>query len=331
MSKDRTQEFSSIVRNLQQSHLHQNGYRAHSPAAAGQTATRQRQAQFAKEFMGYARNIGKDLSQTYAKLEKLTLLSKKKSLFDDRGSEIEHLSQMIKEDIQHLNQQISKLEELKKHGHNVQSTPRHHLESHSTSVVIGLQSSLAKMSTKFKEVLEIRTENMKQQQERRDKYSSSVPASEYIPSRPTNSILLQPDIVPGDAPVSIDMSSLTRRNTSQQQQQMQLINEQDAYIQSRADAVQNIESTIVELGGIFQQLAHMVKEQEEVVQRIDMHVEDAESNIEAAHDELLRYFRSISSNRWLMAKVFGILLVFFFDFCDLFCLIIHFKSRDYSR
>lgn len=31
--------------------------------------------------------------------------------------------------------------------------------------------------------------------------------------------------------------------------------------------MQNIETTIVELGSIFQQLAHMVKEQEEVVQR----------------------------------------------------------------
>ena len=44
---------------------------------------------------------------------------------------------------------------------------------------------------------------------------------------------------------------------------------QDAYIQSRADTMQNIESTIVELGSIFQQLAHMVKEQEEIVGRYD--------------------------------------------------------------
>lgn len=41
----------------------------------------------------------------------------------------------------------------------------------------------------------------------------------------------------------------------------------DSYIQSRADTMQNIESTIVELGSIFQQLAHMVKEQEETIQR----------------------------------------------------------------
>ena len=39
------------------------------------------------------------------------------------------------------------------------------------------------------------------------------------------------------------------------------------YLNSRADAMQNIESTIVELGGIFQQLAHMIKEQEEVMLR----------------------------------------------------------------
>ena len=42
---------------------------------------------------------------------------------------------------------------------------------------------------------------------------------------------------------------------------------QDAYIQERADAMQNIEETIVELGGIFKQLAVMVKEQEEQVVR----------------------------------------------------------------
>ena len=42
---------------------------------------------------------------------------------------------------------------------------------------------------------------------------------------------------------------------------------QDSYIQDRAETMQNIESTIVELGSIFQQLAHMVKEQEETVAR----------------------------------------------------------------
>ena len=47
---------------------------------------------------------------------------------------------------------------------------------------------------------------------------------------------------------------------------------QDEYIQSRASAMENIESTIVELGSIFQELAHMVKEQEEQIERFaDLH------------------------------------------------------------
>jgi syntaxin 5 len=45
----------------------------------------------------------------------------------------------------------------------------------------------------------------------------------------------------------------------QAQQDQQLVVHQDAYMSSRAAALQNVESTIHELGGIFQQLAHMVR------------------------------------------------------------------------
>lgn len=87
-----------------------------------------------------------------------------------------------------------------------------------------------------------------------------------------------------------------------------------SYLNSRADAMQNIESTIVELGGIFTQLAHMIKEQEEIMVRIDSNVEDAAMNVEAGHSELLKYFQSVTSNRWLMVKIFGVLIFFFIFF-----------------
>ncbi|KAK5864681.1 hypothetical protein PBY51_015905 [Eleginops maclovinus] len=82
--------------------------------------------------------------------------------------------------------------------------------------------------------------------------------------------------------------------------------------------MQNIESTIVELGSIFQQLAHMVKEQEETIQRIDANVEDTQLNVDAAHTEILKYFQSVSSNRWLMIKIFLVLVVFFIIFVVFF-------------
>lgn len=36
--------------------------------------------------------------------------------------------------------------------------------------------------------------------------------------------------------------------------------------------------------------------------------------MEAAHGEILKYFQSVTSNRWLMVKIFLILIVFFIVF-----------------
>lgn len=116
--------------------------------------------------------------------------------------------------------------------------------------------------------------------------------------------------------VSIDINASTPLLTGEQRQQQQLMlyDESDNYVQQRAETMQNIESTIVELGGIFQQLAHMVKEQDEMVERIDTNVQDAELNIEAAHSEILKYFQTVTKNRWLMIKIFGVLIFFFIFF-----------------
>ena len=72
-------------------------------------------------------------------------------------------------------------------------------------------------------------------------------------------------------------------------QQLATINhDQDQYYSSRADAMHTIESTIVELGGIFSQLATMVKEQEEMVTRIDNNIDDTALNVELGHNEILK-------------------------------------------
>lgn len=114
--------------------------------------------------------------------------------------------------------------------------------------------------------------------------------------------------------VSINLENSPLIPRSSQMQTALMYDETDNYLQSRAETMQNIESTIVELGGIFQQLAHMVKEQEEMVDRIDTNVQDAEMNIEAAHTQILKYFQSVTSNRWLMIKIFAVLIFFFIFF-----------------
>ncbi|RXN29183.1 syntaxin-5 isoform X1 [Labeo rohita] len=257
--RDRTLEFQSACKSLQGRQL-QNG--THTKPAIN--ALKQR-----SDFTLMAKRIGKDLSNTFAKLEKLTILAKRKSLFDDKAVEIEELTYIIKQDINSLNKQIAQLQDLvrSRSGQNGR-----HIQTHSNTIVVSLQSKLASMSNDF------------------------------------NSVLMQDESRSLGGEVAIDMDS--RANPLQ----LQLIDEQDSYIQSRADTMQNIESTIVELGSIFQQLAHMVKEQEETIQRIDANVEDTQLNVEMAHTEILKYFQSVSSNRWLMIKIFLVLIIFFIIF-----------------
>lgn len=95
-----------------------------------------------------------------------------------------------------------------------------------------------------------------------------------------------------------------------QAQAQALAPQRDAYLHSRAGALQQVESTIAELGGIFNQLATLVAEQGETAIRIDEHVSDALGNVEGAQAQLLRHLATISSNRWLILKCLGVLLVF---------------------
>uniref|UniRef100_A0A669FC21 Syntaxin 5A n=1 Tax=Oreochromis niloticus TaxID=8128 RepID=A0A669FC21_ORENI len=279
--RDRTLEFQSACKSLQG---RQNGVQPSKPALS---ALRQR-----SDFTVMAKRIGKDLSNTFAKLEKLTILAKRKSLFDDKAVEIEELTYIIKQDI---------------------NTPGgRHIQTHSNTIVVSLQSKLASMSNDFKSVLEVRTENLKQQRSRREQFSQPPAASSPLMANNFNGSVLMQEESRSRGDVAIDMDSPSNPL------QLQLIDEQDSYIQSRADTMQNIESTIVELGSIFQQLAHMVKEQEETIQRIDANVEDTQLNVEAAHTEILKYFQSVSSNRWLMIKIFLVLVVFFIIFVVFF-------------
>lgn len=147
------------------------------------------------------------------------------------------------------------------------------------------------------QVLEVRSENLKLQNNRREQFSRVTPVVKEVPS------LLQQE------EVSIDFGE-----SSMQTQQLALRDDGDSYVQQRAETMHNIESTIVELGGIFQQLAHMVKEQDEAIGRIDANIQDAEMNVEAGHREILRYFQHITGNRALMFKIFGVLIFFFIFF-----------------
>ena len=51
-----------------------------------------------------------------------------------------------------------------------------------------------------------------------------------------------------------------------------------------------------------------------MIQRIDANTEDIVDNVEGAQRELMKYWNRVQGNRWLVAKMFGVLMIcqFFF-------------------
>lgn len=341
--QDRTPEFRSILAQAQKS-LARNR-KPGAPLAqpllppsqqqngTSTPPTRKQRSEFARN----AAQIGRGISATMGKLQRLAELAKRKTLFDDRPVEIQELTYVIKQDLAGLNQSIGSLAQLQRQ--TSQGTPGQEGE-HNKNVVVLLQGKLADVGVNFKEVLEVRTKNIQASRSRQDNFVNSVAANHLqaqngsisanparsdsplysTPSRgrsPKPPSALNPNGAAQDV-LSLDPSStsspLYSGNTMQSQQQLQLLEEgssANSYISQRGEAIEAIERTIGELGGIFGQLAQMVSEQAEQIQRIDANTDDVVDNVEGAQRELMKYWSRVQGNRWLVAKMFGVLMVFF--------------------
>ncbi|KAG0322255.1 cis-Golgi t-SNARE syntaxin [Podila horticola] len=309
---DRSAEFFNTVETLRsraQPHLSSDKRRLLSPIEQQQSAGLSHAGRQKSEFAVMASLIGKDIHSTAGKLQKLARLAKRKTLFDDRPVEISELMYIIKQDIAKINKQIAHLQSHLKEQNKVSAGGKQAVE-HCSNVVVMLQSRLAAQTSTFKDVLELRTENMKATKDRREQFmfttqqqsnafSSDSPLFN-IDRRPASDSQSQTDVL------SLNLS--TPSQSVQQQEQVQLVDANNQYIESRSNAIESIESTLHELGGIFQQLAQMVSEQRDMVQRIDANTDDIESNVTGAQTELLKYYSYVSSNRWLMVKVFAVLI-----------------------
>jgi syntaxin 5 len=99
--------------------------------------------------------------------------------------------------------------------------------------------------------------------------------------------------------------------------QMQLIPDQD-YLRERANAMSTVESNIVELGTIFNKLAVMVSEHQEMVQRVEDNVEEANATINLSLGVLTDTLTSLRTNRMLVLRIFSIFVAFIIMFIVFF-------------
>ncbi|KAK3210781.1 hypothetical protein Dsin_015487 [Dipteronia sinensis] len=331
--RDRTQEFLSVAEKLKKS-FPSTSNEASSSGNSNSTVTRPEDRKSSvvaiqSEFNKRASKIGYGIHQTSQKLSKLAKLAKRSSVFDDPTMEIQELTAVVKQDITALNTAVVDLQFVCNSQNEIGSISSD-TTTHSTTVVDNLKNRLMSATKEFKEVLTLRTENLKVHENRRQLFSSTASkesTNPFVRQRPLAarsaagaSTAPPPPWANGSASSSQLSQSKQVDGESQpllqqqQQQQQQLVPLQDNYMQSRAEALHNVESTIHELGNIFTQLATMVSQQGEIAIRIDENMEDTLANVEGAQSQLVRYFNSISSNRWLMIKIFFVLVAFLMIF-----------------
>ncbi|KHN10292.1 Syntaxin-32 [Glycine soja] len=291
--RDRTHEFQSIAERLKKTGSAPNGQSSSSSRSEEQRSAIANQSEFNRR----ASKIGLGIHQTSQKLAKLAKLAKRTSVFDDPTMEIQELTGVIKQDITALNSAVVDLQ-LLCNSRNESGNASTDTTSHSTTVVDDLKTRLMSTTKEFKDVLTMRTET------RSAASTSNAPAAPWATGS-SSSQLFPKKQVDGESQPLLQQ---------QQQQQQEVVPLQDSYMQSRAEALQNVESTIHELSNIFNQLATLVSQQGEIAIRIDENMDDTLANVEGAQGALLKYLNSISSNRWLMIKIFFVLIFFLMVF-----------------
>ncbi|KEP67598.1 UNVERIFIED_CONTAM: syntaxin 5, putative [Hammondia hammondi] len=236
-------------------------------------------------FNASAAEIGTQLHRTSLKLKELARFARQRSIYNDRTAQTQDLTYEIKKSITELNCKIDYLEQIAKDSGSEGQSRQHY-----NTMVDMLKGRLLDVTKEFKDVLLLRTENMKKQDERRNLYSFTGSLN------PSSSAY-------GKSSGDYDLEG---------GEKTQLVAQRDSstYAQSRAEAVENVQRVIGELATIFQRVATMISHQDEMIQRIDQDIDTSMHNIRQGQTELLNYFNRISSNRALILKVFAILFAF---------------------
>ncbi|XP_068668461.1 syntaxin-31 isoform X2 [Aristolochia californica] len=308
--RDRTSEFRSLSERLKKVQGASSGSASGNYLDSSTTAALLSRSEFNKK----ASRIGSGIHDTSKKIFRLAQLAKRSSIFDDPVMEIQELTALIKSNITALNLAISELQTLQ----NSEVADGHVSKDsvvHATTICDDLKNRLMGTTKQFKDVLTTRTENLKAHENRKQIFSTN--ASRDNPFVHSKTVAQPPpwsttSNAPGMSPPSgmpstgvTNPNQLRRRlaTESSPSQSMEasllqeVVSRQDTYSQSRAVALQNVESTISELGGIFTQLATMVAQQGELAIRIDDNMDESLANVESARGALLKHLNRISSNR----------------------------------
>lgn len=285
------------------------------------------------QFLRIAGAIARDLQDTSAKLAELTRLTRKAEVLYAR--EIAELSGIVKTDIRNLK---SQLEELRRVSAAKGQSGQHH-----ELVVTSLQTRLAERTKDFRSILAERTAKLERSAAVEAALSGSMGAALAASNTPlllssppalststaTTSMAARaggaspPLLSSSHSPAALSSSSSTSSPAHDPAAGAFLTNDlmaplealstqavQQAYSAQRLQAVENINETMQELHTIFIDLRSLIATQAELADRIERNVVETEENLISTQQQIVEYWRRMSSNRWFVIKLLAILAFF---------------------
>lgn len=320
---DRTLEFESIL----------NKKNVESNSLTVKTNAEQTKSRSA--FYNATADIGVGIQSASQMLGKLTRLVKRQGLFDDVSKDIDSLIYDIKQQLTELNTKCDGAQVFIDSNKSSFGRPNQ-TANHNGTVVNQLKADLMVATKDFKSVLELRSNKMKEQSKRKveltgDGLLSPVKqlagvherqrkAGVRIGSKLTNPYEKMKQTNPyssnnGDFNTNSNEVDVEASGSNELDQLLVAPPSVEMqYYDSRAEAVNEVEKTIVELGGIFHRLSSMISEQQQMVERIDEDVENAVVETNNARDFLLGVYNSASSNRGMFLKLGAIFVIFIIFF-----------------
>lgn len=225
-----------------------------------------------------ASQISQNISQIESHIARLKRLSQSHNLFDNSGGEVTQLTSQIRSSISERESEIRLLE-------SAPGTNGPHFQV----VLEGLKHSLAAHTQAFALILTMRTRTVKQQQNRRKLYEAEpVQDGQGLRQRKGAGVYDSAEEIPKEVP-----SQDTLRVRSQRP----------------AQAVEQMESTIHELGQMYGRLVELVGTQGETVIRIDQNLDQSLVHVDRGHSSLMQYYQRVSSTQGLLVKLFGVIIL----------------------
>lgn len=210
-------------------------------------------------------------------------MARSASPFGDPGARIEELSLLVKAELGALSLRLTALE-----GQAQELAP--------PALVAQLKGALVQASEQYTEALHVRTEGLKKQQERRQRWGGASRVGAPV-LRPQEDAEDQ-----GGDELAIAVPQVAA----------------DELLLERHDQVRALEQHIGEVQGMFRRLAEVVVRQGEQIGRLEDNLGEVEIHAQEGHRQLLRYLQGLGSDRALLLKVFGLLLFFLFVFVVFF-------------